>query len=61
MVMSPRRGVRDYWRCRLRCFPCGQVVDEATGDIRLYYGAADSSIALAHGNIVEILDWLMRR
>jgi predicted GH43/DUF377 family glycosyl hydrolase len=39
-------------------FPCGQVVDEATGEMRLYYGAADSSIAVAHGNINERLDWL---
>ncbi len=42
-------------------FPCGQVVDEPTGEIRLYYGAADSSIALAHGNINEVLDWLMKK
>ncbi len=38
----------------------GQFVDEATGEIRLYYGAADSSISAAHGNINEILDWLMK-
>ena len=39
----------------------GQFVDEATGEIRLYYGAADSSIAVASGNINEMLDLLMKR
>ncbi len=37
-------------------FPCGVV---CKGDeIFLYYGAADTSIALAKGKISELLDWL---
>jgi len=39
-------------------FPCGFTVDENSDEIRLYYGAADSSIAVATGNISRILDWL---
>jgi len=39
-------------------FPCGVISDPATGNIKLYYGAADTSIALATGNINELLDWL---
>lgn len=39
-------------------FPCGWTHNAETGDLRLYYGAADSSIALATGNTNELLDWL---
>ena len=60
-VMSPREPYEIIGDVGYVVFPCGQVVDEATGEIRLYYGAADSSIAVAHGNIKEILDWLMKR
>lgn len=39
-------------------FPCGYTV-AADGDaIRLYYGAADSSVALAHGSIRHLVNWL---
>jgi predicted GH43/DUF377 family glycosyl hydrolase len=37
-------------------FPCGLVHNEATGEIRLYYGAADSSICLATAQLDELLD-----
>jgi len=60
-VMSPREPYEIIGDVGYVVFPCGQVVDEATGEIRLYYGAADSSIAVAHGNINEMLDWLMKR
>lgn len=39
-------------------FPCGIVHQPKTGELRMYYGAADTSIALATGNINELLDWL---
>ncbi|HEY6121684.1 MAG TPA: hypothetical protein VIV66_17135 [Pyrinomonadaceae bacterium] len=39
-------------------FPCGVTVDANTREVRLYYGAADTSIALATGNVEELLDWL---
>jgi predicted GH43/DUF377 family glycosyl hydrolase len=39
-------------------FPCGQTIG-ADGDcINLYYGAADSSVALATGSIRCLLSWL---
>ena len=37
-------------------FPCGLVHDEASGEIRLYYGAADTSICLATAHLDELLD-----
>ena len=39
-------------------FPCGYTVAADGDTINLYYGAADSSIALAHGSIRNLLDWL---
>ncbi|HET7151410.1 MAG TPA: hypothetical protein VFI60_08360 [Candidatus Acidoferrum sp.] len=39
-------------------FPCGYTVAADGDTINLYYGAADSSIALAHGSIRKLLTWL---
>ena len=37
-------------------FPCGLVHDAASGDIRLYYGASDSSICLATAQLDDLLE-----
>ena len=39
-------------------FPCGQVIDADGDTIRLYYGAADSCMAMATGSITALLAWL---
>jgi predicted GH43/DUF377 family glycosyl hydrolase len=39
-------------------FPCGQTIDADGDTVRLYYGAADSCIALATGSIRRLLSWL---
>ena len=39
-------------------FPCGYTVATDGDTVNLYYGAADSSIALAHGSIRSLLVWL---
>jgi predicted GH43/DUF377 family glycosyl hydrolase len=39
-------------------FPCGHTIDADGDTLNLYYGAADTSIALATGSIRELLDWL---
>jgi predicted GH43/DUF377 family glycosyl hydrolase len=36
-------------------FPCGVIHDEATGVVRLYYGAADTSIGLATAHMDDLL------
>jgi predicted GH43/DUF377 family glycosyl hydrolase len=41
-------------------FPCGCTLAPDGDTIRLYYGAADSSIALATGSVRGLLDWLGR-
>ena len=39
-------------------FPCGQTIGTDGDSINLYYGAADSCIALATGSIRGLLSWL---
>lgn len=39
-------------------FPCGYTIGDDRDTIHLYYGAADTSIALATGSIRELLAWL---
>lgn len=40
-------------------FPCGLVHDRSSDEIRLYYGAADSSISLASARLRDVLDPLL--
>jgi predicted GH43/DUF377 family glycosyl hydrolase len=39
-------------------FPCGYTIGADGDTINLYYGAADTSIALATGSIRQLLQWL---
>jgi predicted GH43/DUF377 family glycosyl hydrolase len=41
-------------------FPCGYAIAPDGDTIRLYYGAADTSIAVASGSIRSMLEWLER-
>jgi beta-1,2-mannobiose phosphorylase / 1,2-beta-oligomannan phosphorylase len=36
-------------------FPCGLVHDEPTGEVRLYYGAADTSVCVATAQLDDLL------
>lgn len=39
-------------------FPCGWILDEPSGEIRLYYGGADTCLALATVQVSELLGYL---
>jgi predicted GH43/DUF377 family glycosyl hydrolase len=39
-------------------FPCGYTIAEDGDTLNIYYGAADTSIALARGRISHLLHWL---
>ena len=41
-------------------FPCGYTIGPDGDTVNLYYGAADTSMALATGSIRSLLDWLHR-
>lgn len=36
-------------------FPCGLILDESSGEVRLYYGAADTCVALATGHVDDLI------
>jgi beta-1,4-mannooligosaccharide/beta-1,4-mannosyl-N-acetylglucosamine phosphorylase len=40
-------------------FPCGLVYKEATDEVYMYYGAADTAIALAIASRRHLVDWLL--
>jgi hypothetical protein len=40
--------------------PCGYTLNPDGDGINMYYGAADTSVALATGSIKQILGWLDR-
>jgi beta-1,2-mannobiose phosphorylase / 1,2-beta-oligomannan phosphorylase len=40
-------------------FPCGLIHDPESNEVRLYYGAADSSIRLATGRVDELVEALL--
>ena len=40
-------------------FPCGHVLDRETGELRLYYGAADTCVAVATAPLDDLLDWIL--
>ena len=39
-------------------FPTGAIWSRETGELRVYYGAADTTVGLAIANLEELLDWL---
>lgn len=41
-------------------FPCGMVHDEASDELRLYYGAADTSVGLATAPLSDVLEYVQR-
>lgn len=41
-------------------FPCGYTIGDDGDTLNLYYGAADTSIALARGSVSDMLDWLKK-
>ncbi len=39
-------------------FPCGYTLGQDGDTLNLYYGAADTAVAVATGSVREMLDWL---
>ena len=39
-------------------FPCGWVLDDDGDTLRIYYGAADTSVCVATASLASLLDWL---
>lgn len=57
-IMGPERDYERTGDVGDVVFPCGFTLGEDGDTLNLYYGAADTSIALATGSVQEMLDWL---
>lgn len=57
-IFGPETGYERQGDVPNVTFPCGYTLGADGDTINLYYGAADTSIALAIGRISELLDWL---
>jgi len=57
-VFSPQEPYEQHGDVDNVVFPCGYTIGSDGDKINLYYGAADTSIALATGSINELLEWL---
>ncbi|HZX10401.1 MAG TPA: glycosidase, partial [Acidobacteriota bacterium] len=57
-VMGPREEYEYMGDVPGVVFPTGAVVNKETNELRIYYGAADTSIGLATAYLNEVLDYL---
>lgn len=57
-ILSPEEPYERFGDVGYVVFPCGVTLAPDGDTLRLYYGAADSSIALATGSLRHILAWL---
>jgi predicted GH43/DUF377 family glycosyl hydrolase len=57
-IFAPREPYELHGDVNKVVFPCGYTIAPDNDSINVYYGAADTSIALATGSISEMLEWL---
>ena len=57
-IFGPEANYERLGDVRDVVFPCGYTVGADGDSINLYYGAADSCIALARGSVRSLLEWL---
>jgi beta-1,2-mannobiose phosphorylase / 1,2-beta-oligomannan phosphorylase len=55
-VLAPREAYERGGDVPNALFPCGLIHDKSSGELRLYYGAADTSICLATAEYDDVLD-----
>jgi predicted GH43/DUF377 family glycosyl hydrolase len=55
-VLSPSEPYERSGDIPNAVFPCGLVHDVASGELRLYYGAADTTVCLATAQLDDVLD-----
>lgn len=57
-VFAPEMPYEQHGDVSSVVFPCGWILDEATGMVRMYYGGADSCIALATAKLSDLLGYI---
>jgi predicted GH43/DUF377 family glycosyl hydrolase len=59
-VLGPKESYERVGEADDVVFPCGAVIDDKTNELLVYYGAADSVVALAIANLSDILAYLKK-
>ncbi|MCS6815866.1 MAG: glycosidase [Blastocatellia bacterium] len=59
-VFAPQESYERHGDVPGVVFPTGAIVERETGQLRLYYGAADTTVCLALAPLDEVLDYLKR-
>jgi predicted GH43/DUF377 family glycosyl hydrolase len=59
-VLGPKESYERVGEADDVVFPCGAVIDEKTNELLVYYGAADSVVAIATTNLNDILAYLKK-
>jgi predicted GH43/DUF377 family glycosyl hydrolase len=59
-IFGPEASYEQYGDVGGVAFPCGVTMGDDGDTIHMYYGAADSTIALATGSLRHLLRWLAR-
>lgn len=57
-LMTPQEWYEERGFVPNVCFPCATVQNPESGQLAIYYGAADSYVGLAFGYIDEIIDYI---
>lgn len=57
-IFGPKESYEKEGDVRDIVFPCGWVTDKNNGKVKMYYGAADTSIALAAASISDLLAYI---
>jgi predicted GH43/DUF377 family glycosyl hydrolase len=59
-IFGPEERYERYGDVDNVVFPCGYTIRPDGDTVNLYYGGADTCIALATGSLQQMLDWLRR-
>lgn len=59
-ILGPEEPYERFGDVNNVVFPCGYVLEPDGDTLRLYYGGADTCIALATGSVRALLEWLKR-
>ena len=59
-VLGPKESYERVGEADDVVFPCGAVIDDKTNELLVYYGAADSVVALAIANLSDVLSYLKK-
>ena len=59
-IFAPQTPYERHGDVRDVVFPCGWILDKESGEIRLYYGCADTCLALATAQVSDLLSYLQK-